>query len=349
MFKKLLITTAILTPIAAIAYSVIAVPMLGQKHANALISSFNFESFNAESQSSSPSAINYENIVFDGDDKINTATSLSIGLKPFDVLNGKTNSLTLTGLDVIGSLDDDYTVYLDGIDMEQLRSAILSSNAQTVRLDDFDVSLITPHYGALTVTGDITAQRSEDGHYDFVGNFDSRQKFISLTGNISGTIGTDHFSADLEVLRGKMGILSHTAALTRMSGTMKINYDKDGLNITSEFIAGSFKMARLQWQNASATFNYKNNTPNVSLSATSVGFDGAELSLSYKDQQTSGTIYTETPQRRDAYIAAHKIAGDPLITKLLRSNLVFEKTPEGLTFTSVPANNSRAPEARIGQ
>ena len=343
MFKKLLITT-LTGALLFFTYSWGIVPHIINKRAETLLSHFNLQSFQTTTQRSTHNSLSYIGAAFDGADNINTVGKLTLTLKPGDFSTDTIDQINLENLELIGGLDEtnNYAIHLEGIDLTALRPGLLASKARTITIKNFDITLITEHYGGLSITGELTATRTANGDYTFIGSFKSKQRFITLTGTINGSISANHLKANYEILQGKIGIQSHTSRLTRLSGTATLTEHNKAITLKSTLLAGAFRIGRLQWKNASLTLAYTNKKPTITLHAMSLADDDITLSLTHENNRTQGMIHIADPNKRNAYLKEKTIEQDGRhIVKLQKHNLIFAKAPNGLTFRSVPADNTK--------
>ena len=259
--------------------------------------------------------VRFEDVSLDADN-INTVGAITFLFSPAGLLRGAFNKIIIQDAEIIASTDDDHGLTLDGWLGQHGLDRLLAMRVRSLHLRDSEVTILTEEYGGITVYMDMTASLTSEAHekplYEFQSRFETQQRYLSLSGTGSGSFAKDFINAETQFDRGKVSIPDLSIDMTRLSGWGRASYNRDGLTLFSELRSGGMRLGSLPWQNASMTYKYENDLPEIFLSAHSLGLEGLELALSTQADTPSTRIHTPTQDLWNDYIALNKIEGEEL-------------------------------------
>jgi hypothetical protein len=251
--------------------------------------------------------LRYKNIALDKD-AINTIESLDVR---FSLFGSAARQFDIRNIEIIASVDKDNTVTLDGFNLEKLRpyDILKKLKAGNITIRNADISLLTENHGLITTKMDITLQRLENGDYTLQGRFNSSQKYLTLDGNLKGTITPDLLTVDIELLTGKVTLPEYATHMSRMSGQAGITYrpETQTLRLNSTLKAGGLKTGIAPWQNAEINYTIDESGPSINIMAQALNIENSNIILSHKDKETSGIIAFPDIITRNNFILQNRI------------------------------------------
>lgn len=323
MPNKTIITAIALIGITAA--GLYAAPKIQQRHITTALHNAGLSNLQYSTSHFALNGAHFTNITLDAEG-ISKAKALTITLSPISLITGAINSIIIDTPDIIGSLNDDNTITIDGLDNTTI-NALKAIAPKAMHIRNAELTLLTPDYGAITLTFNASATQKQDtqNHYDVTANFDSRQKHLSLVGKASGVASPDFLSADIDIETGKLNIPDKQVRLTRITGNGNITWQNNQTTLISQLRAGGLQISGLPWHNISATLSYKNNELEGFLSAASIGVKGLELSAS--TPPNTMTIHATSADHLKQYLTLHKTTQSQIKTQIqqtLQTEISFQ-------------------------
>lgn len=327
MLKKLSVAALSLLAIAGL-YTFLLAPFFATKALESAIQQLALTEINLPKPNTGLNRITYTDIALDKD-KINIAKSLYVTASPLSFATRHIDNLSLNGLEIIGSLAQDNSIIIDGINLENLSPyAILNkTSAGRVQIRNAEISLITDDYGLITTKIDLLLHKKDKHSYALQGRFDSQQKDISFTGNFKGTITQDELTADIELLAGKITIPSYSTHMSRMSGLASLSYQykAKALTLKSSINAGGLRIAETPWHNATLSFKINNEEGRaLQINATALNSEQTELALLHEKEETIGVLRFPDLNTRSNFILSNKIDPATLTLELQNHTAYFK-------------------------